>query len=319
MRIVVLDGYTLNPGDNPWDALEQLGDLTVHDRTPLAQVVERAAGAEIVLTNKTVLDAAALAQLPALRLIAVLATGYNVVDIGAARAHGIVVSNVPEYGSDDVAQHTLALILELCHRVGDHARAARAGEWSKAPDFCFWLSPPRSLDGQTLGIVGYGRIGRRVAALGRALGMRIVASSRLQRSGGGEPPDAFRTIPDLFAEADVISLHCPLTDDNARFVDARLLARVKPHALLINTARGGLIDEPALAAALNEGRLGGAGLDVLSQEPPPAGHPLLAARNCVVTPHLAWASLAARRRLMAASVANVRAFLAGKPVNVVSG
>lgn len=320
MRIVVLDGHTLNPGDNPWDGLARLGDLTVHDRTPPALVVERAAGAEIVLTNKTVLDAAALAQLPALRFVAVLATGYNVVDVGAARAAGVLVANVPEYGSGDVAQHTLALLLELCHRVGDHQRAVAAGEWSRAPDFSFWLSPPRSLEGETLGIVGWGRIGRRVATLGRALGMRILASSRLQRSaGGGEPPDAFRTIPDLFAEADVISLHCPLTDDNARFVDAALLARVKPHALLINTARGGLIDEPALAAALNAGRLGGAALDVLSQEPPPADHPLLRARHCIVTPHIAWASLAARRRLMAATVANVRAFLAGKPVNIVSG
>jgi glycerate dehydrogenase len=319
MRIVVLDGYTLNPGDNPWDGLARLGDLAVHDRTPPAQVVERAAGAEILLTNKTVLDAAALAQLPALRCIAVLATGYNVVDIAAARTHGVVVSNVPEYGSGDVAQHTLALLLELCHRVGDHQRAVQAGDWSRAPDFSFWLTPPRSLDGQTLGIVGYGRIGRRVATLGRVLGMRILASSRLQRSSGGEPPDAFRTIPDLFAEADVISLHCPLTDDNARFVDAELLARVRPHTLLINTARGGLIDEPALAAALNEGRLGGAGLDVLSREPPPPDHPLLTARNCIISPHIAWASLASRRRLMAAAVANVRAFLAGKPVNVVSG
>jgi len=319
MRLVVLDGHTLNPGDNPWDGLARLGDLTVYDRTPPAQVVERAAGAEIVLTNKTVLDAAALAQLPALRFIAVLATGYNVVDVAAARAGGVLVSNVPEYGSSDVAQHTLALLLELCHRVGDHHRAAVAGDWSRAPDFSIWLSPPRSLEGQTLGIVGYGRIGRRVGALGRALGMRILASSRLQRSAGGEPPDAFRTIPDLFEEADVVSLHCPLTDDNAGFVNAALLERVQPQLLLINTARGGLIDEPALAAALNAGRLAGAALDVLSKEPPPADHPLLTARNCIVTPHIAWASLAARRRLMAATVANVRAFLAGKPVNVVSG
>ena len=318
MRIVVLDGHTLNPGDNPWDDLARLGELTVYDRTPPAQVVERAAGAEIVLTNKTVLDGAALAALPALRFVAVLATGYNVVDVAAARARGIPVSNVPEYGTADVAQHTLALLLELCHRVGDHARAVVAGEWSKAPDFCFWLTPPRSLEGQTMGIVGYGRIGRQVAVLARALGMQVLASSRLQRSHGGAPPDGFRAIPDLFAEADVISLHCPLTDENAAFVNAELLSRVRPEALLINTARGGLIDEPALAAALNEGRLGGAALDVLSKEPPPPDHPLLHARNCIVTPHVAWASLASRHRLMAATVSNVRAFLAGKPVNVVN-
>jgi len=318
MRIVVLDGHTLNPGDNPWDDLARLGELAVYDRTPLAQVVERADGAEIVLTNKTVIDGAAIAQLPALRLIAVLATGYNVVDIAAARAHGIKVSNVPEYGSADVAQHTLALLLELCHRVGDHTRAVAEGAWSRAPDFSFWLTPPRSLEGQTIGIVGYGRIGRQVAHLARALGMRVLASSRLARPSGGEPPDGWRTIPDLFAESDVISLHCPLTDDNAQFVNAALLARVRPGALLINAARGGLIDEPALAAALTEGRLAGAALDVLSREPPPPDHPLLHAPNCVITPHIAWASLAARRRLMAASVNNIRAFLAGKPVNVVN-
>lgn len=318
MRIVVLDGYTLNPGDNPWDGLAALGELTVHDRTAAGDVVARAAGAEIVLTNKTVVDAAALAQLPELRFIAVLATGYNVVDVAAARAAGVPVANVPVYGSVDVAQHTLALLLELCHRVGDHARAVREGAWSKSPDFCFWLAPPRTLEGQTLGIVGYGRIGRRVAAIGRALGMQVLASSRLERPSGGEPPDGWRTIPDLFAEADVISLHCPLTEDNAGFVNAALLARVRPGALLINTARGGLIDEAALAAALAEGRLAGAALDVLSREPPPPDHPLLQAPRCLVTPHIAWASLAARQRLMAATVNNVRAFLAGKPVNIVN-
>src|SRR5512143_551844 len=318
MRIVVLDGHTLNPGDNPWDDLARLGDLTVHERTPPTQVIERAAGAEIVLTNKTVLDAAALAELSALRFIAVLATGYNVVDVAAARARGVRVSNVPVYGSADVAQHTLALLLELCHRVGDHSRAVHEGAWSRAPDFCFWLTPPRTLEGQTMGIVGYGRIGRQVAQLARALGMRVLASSRLARPSGGEPPDGWRTIPDLFAECDVISLHCPLTEDNAGFVNAALLARVRPGALLINAARGGLIDELALAAALGDGRLAGAALDVLSSEPPPPDHPLLHAPNCVITPHIGWASLAARRRLMAATVANVRAFLAGKPVNVVN-
>lgn len=318
MRIVVLDGYTLNPGDNPWDPLACLGELRVYDRTPPAQVVERAADAEIVLTNKTLLDAAALAALPRLRFVAVLATGYNVVDVAAARARGIPVANVPEYGTADVAQHTLALLLELCHRTGDHARATAAGDWSRAPDFSFWLAPPRSLAGQTIGLVGYGRIGQRVAALARALGMSVMASSRLARAGGAEPPDAWLTIPDLFAGADVISLHCPLTADNARFVDAALLARVRPHALLLNTARGGLIDEPALAEALHAGRLAGAALDVLSVEPPPPDHPLLSAPNCIVTPHIAWASLAARRRLMETTAANVAAFLAGKPVNVVN-
>ena len=318
MRIVVLDGHTLNPGDNPWDELARLGELTVHDRTPPAHVFERADGAEVVLTNKTVLDGGTIARLSALRFIAVLATGYNVVDVGAARARGVPVSNVPVYGSVDVAQHTLALLLELCHRVGDHARAVREGAWSSAPDFTFWLSPPRTLEGQTIGIVGYGRIGRQVAQLARALGMRVLASSRLARPSGGESPDGWRTIPDLFAESDVISLHCPLTDDNAGFVNAELLARVRPGTLLINAARGGLVDEAALAAALRDGRLAGAALDVLSREPPPPDHPLLRAPNCIITPHIGWASLAARQRLMAATVTNVRAFLAGKPVNVVN-
>jgi glycerate dehydrogenase len=318
MQIVVLDGQTLNPGDNPWDDLARLGELTVYERTPPAQVVARAAAAEIVLTNKTVLDAAALDALPRLRFIAVLATGYNVVDVAAARRRGIPVSNVPEYGTNAVAQHTLALLLELCQRVGDHARAVAAGEWTHAPDFCFWLTPPIELTGLTIGIVGFGRIGRRVAALAHALGMRVIASSPRRRGAPAYPGFAWRSTAELFAEADVISLHCPLTADNARFVDRALLALVKPTALLLNTARGGLIDEAALAAALAAGRLAGAAVDVLSTEPPHADNPLLGARNCVVTPHLAWASLAARRTLMAVTVRNVEAFLAGTPVNVVN-
>lgn len=318
MRIVVLDGYTLNPGDNPWDGLAALGALTVYDRTPPAQVVERAAGAEIVLTNKTVLDAAALAALPALRFIAVLATGYNVVDVAAARARGIAVANVPEYGTAGVAQHTMALLLELCHRTGEHAAAVASGDWVRSPDFSFWHASPRALDGLSMGLVGFGRIAQRVALLARAFGMRVIAASPSRRPGADAAPDAWRSIAELFAEADVISLHCPLTADNARFVDAALLARCRPSTLLINTARGGLIDEPALAAALNEDRLAGAGLDVLSTEPPAVDNPLLTARHCIITPHIAWASLPARRRLMQTTVDNVAAFLAGTPRNIVN-
>ena len=318
MRIVVLDGHTLNPGDNPWDALAQLGELVVHDRSAPADVVARAADAEIVLTNKTVLDAKAIAALPRLRFIAVLATGYNVVDIAAARQRGIPVSNVPEYGTNAVAQHTMALLLELCHRVGDHARAVSAGAWTRSPDFSFWLAPPRELGGSTIGIVGFGRIGRRVAALAHAFGMRVIAHSPSRRDPPSYPDFAWRTIDQLFAEADVISLHCPLTADNARFVNAALLARVKPDALLLNPARGGLIDETALADALRSGRLTGAAVDVLSSEPPRANNPLLSAPNCIITPHLAWASLTARHTLMSMSVRNVAAFLAGKPINVVN-
>jgi glycerate dehydrogenase len=318
MQIVVLDGHTLNPGDNPWDELAQLGELTVHARTPPAQVVARAQTAEIVLTNKTVLDAAVIEELPRLRFIAVLATGYNVVDVAAARRRGIAVSNVPEYGTAAVAQHTLALLLELCQRVGDHARAIGDGAWSNAPDFCFWLAPPIELSGLTIGIVGFGRIGQRVAALAHAFGMRVIASGTGRRAAPDYPGFAWRSIPELFAESDVISLHCPLTADNARFVDHALLALVKPTALLLNTARGGLLDEAAVAAALADGRLAGAAVDVLSTEPPHADNPLLAAPRCLVTPHLAWASLAARRTLMTTTVRNVRAFLSGTPINVVN-
>lgn len=314
MRITVLDGATLNPGDNPWDELARLGELTVYDRTPPDQVVARAAAAEVVLTNKTHLPADVLAQLPALRFIAVLATGYDVVDVAAAKARGISVANVPEYGTEDVAQHAMALLLELCTRAGDHGRAVAAGDWSRSPDFCFWLTAPRSLDGLTLGLVGYGRIAQRLAAIARALGMRILAASPSRRGD----PDGWREIPALFAESDVVSLHCPLTAANARFVDAALLARMRPHAFLLNTARGGLIDEVALAAALRAGQLAGAGLDVLSREPPPADNPLIGAPNCLITPHIAWASLAARRRLMAETVANVAAFQAGAPIHVVN-
>lgn len=318
MRIVVLDGHTLNPGDNPWDALARFGELTVYDRTAPADVVARAAQAEIVLTNKTLLDAEAIAALPRLRFIAVLATGYNVVDIAAARQRGIPVSNVPEYGTTGVAQHALALLLALCHRVGDHARAVAAGDWTRAPDFSFWLAPPIELRGLTMGIVGFGRIGRRVAALADAFGMRVIASSASRRDAPDYEGFAWRSIPELFAEADVISLHCPLTADNAQFVNRALLTRVKPSALLLNTARGGLIDEGALAEALASGRLAGAAVDVLSSEPPRPDNPLLTAPNCIITPHIAWASLPARRQLMAMTVRNVEAFLAGRPVNVVN-
>ncbi len=318
MKIVVLDGYTLNPGDNPWDDLARLAELVVYDRTPPAEVVARAADAEIVLTNKTLLSADAMAALPRLRFIAVLATGYNVVDVAAARQRGIPVSNVPEYGTTAVAQHTLALLLELCHRVGDHARAVAAGEWTRAPDFCFWLAPPIELRGLTIGIVGLGRIGRRVAALAQALGMRVIATSTTRRGAPDYDGFAWRSVAELFAEADAISLHCPLTPDTARFVNRELLVHVKPTALLLNTARGGLIDEPALAEALASGRLAGAAVDVLSNEPPSSDNPLLHARNCIVTPHIAWASLPARRQLMAATARNVEAFLAGKPINVVN-
>jgi len=313
--IVVLDGHTLNPGDNPWDDLAQLGTLTVHERTPGDQIVARGRDADILLTNKTPLRAATIGELPRLRFVAVLATGHDIVDAAALRARDIPVSNVPEYGTDSVAQFVFALLLELCHAVGRHDTAVHAGEWQRAPDFSFTVAPLEELAGKTIGIVGYGRIGRRVAALARAFGMDVLVHSRTQ----GDPHVAWCGRDELFARADVVSLHCPLTPQNQRFVDAALLAQMRPGSFLINTARGALIDEQALAAALARGALAGAALDVVSTEPIAADNPLLAAPRCILTPHIAWATLAARRRLMATSVENVRAFLAGRPINVVNG
>lgn len=317
MKIVVLDGHTLNPGDLSWDELRALGECEIHPRTPPELVTARAAGAEVVLTNKVVLDAATLAALPALRYIGVLATGYNVVDTAAARARGVTVTNVPGYSTKSVAQLTFALLLELTHHVGHHAETVRAGRWSASPDFCYWDFPLVELDGRTLGVVGFGAIGREVARIAAAFGMRVLAHTRRPPN---PPPSGVEFVPleELFACADVVSLHCPLTPETKHLVNAERLARMKPGAFLLNTGRGPLVDEAALAAALNRGELAGAGLDVLSVEPPPPNHPLLTARNCVITPHLAWASEAARRRLLREVVANLRAFLAGSPRNVVN-
>jgi glycerate dehydrogenase len=318
MRIVVLDGYTVNPGDNPWTALAALGDLVVYERTPPELVLERSAGAEILLTNKTRLPADVLAALDRLRLVSVLATGYDVVDVGAARARGITVSNVPEYGTESVAQYVLALVLELCHHAGLHDAAVKAGEWTAARDFCFWKTPLIELAGMTMGIVGFGRIGRRVGEIAHALGMDILAAGGLRRSAAAHPLSWAADVPSLFAAADIVTLHCPLTAENAGFVNAPLLRRMKPTAFFINTARGALVHESDLAAALDAGQLAGAAVDVVSAEPIRADNPLLAARNCIITPHMAWASLAARRRLLATTVRNVEAFLAGRPLNVVN-
>lgn len=318
MIIVVLDGYTLNPGDNPWEALARLGELTVYDRTPADRIVERAQAADIVLTNKTPLTAETLAQLPKLRFISVLATGQNVVDGATARARGIPISNVPEYGTDSVAQHVFALLLELCHHVGLHDAAVQAGEWTRAPDFCFWKSPPIELAGLTIGIIGFGRIGARVGELAHAFGMRVLAANRSRRNAPQYQPFAWQDTTAVFAEADVVSLHCPLTAENARFVDRNLLRTMKRSAVFINTARGGLVDELALADALRAGELAGAAVDVVSTEPMRADNPLLHAPHCIITPHIAWGSLAARRRLMVATVKNVEAFLADDPINVVN-
>lgn len=314
-RIVVLDGFTLNPGDLDWRALEEIGDLTVHDRTPVAETVARATGAGIVLTNKAPMSAAAIAQLPELRFIGVLATGYNIVDTAAARERGIVVSNVPGYGTPSVAQHVFALLLELTQRTGHHAQTVRDGRWAASRDFSYWDFPLIELAGRTLGIVGFGAIGRAVAEIARAFGMQVIASSRRPRT---EPGVEFVPMDALFRQADVVTLHCPLTPETQGLVKAERLAGMKRGAFLINTGRGPLIVERDLAAALEAGQIAGAGLDVLSVEPPAPDHPLLTAKNCLVTPHIAWATGAARTRLMQTVVGNVAAFLAGTPVHVVN-
>ncbi len=315
-QIVVLDGFTLNPGDLSWEELESLGPCVIYARTPAAEVPARAAEADILLTNKTELTGNQIQALPRLKYIGVLATGTNVVDLAAARARGIPVTNVPAYGTKSVAQMTFALLLELAHQAGHHAQTVREGRWTHSPDFCYWDSPLVELDGLTLGIVGFGRIGRAVADLAAAFGLKVLAFSPTPKAA---PPFVrFVELDALFRESDIVSLHCPLTPQTATLVNARRLSLMKPTAFLLNTSRGPLVDEQALAAALNSGRIAGAAVDVLSKEPPPADNPLLTARNCIITPHLAWATRAARSRLMRVAVDNVRAFLQGKAQNVVN-
>lgn len=317
MKIVVLDGYTLNPGDLSWSQLQALGDCTVHDRTPNDRILKQAEGAEVLLTNKAPVTRETIEALPRLKYIGVLATGFNIVDTEAARQRGIPVTNVPAYGTASVAQMTIALLLELTQHAAHHAQTVRQGRWSQCPDFCYWDYPLVELDGLTMGIVGYGRIGRATARLALAFGMSILAYKP-------HPPDPwpdeirFTDLDTLFQQSDVVSLHCPLTPQTRHLVNESRLNRMKTTAFLLNTSRGPLIDEPALAQALNDGRLAGAAVDVLSEEPPKSGSPLMTARNCLITPHIAWATRAARQRLMQMAVENVKAFLEGKPKNVVT-
>ncbi|MCA2971406.1 MAG: D-2-hydroxyacid dehydrogenase [Acidobacteriaceae bacterium] len=308
MRIVVLDGYCLNPGDLSWSGLERLGEVTVYDRTPESLLLERARGAEALLTNKTPLGRETLAALPELRYVGVLATGYNVVDAAAARERGIVVTNVPAYGTASVAQLTIALLLELCHQVGVHAAAVRTGEWAASQDWSFWKTPQVELAGKTFGCIGLGRIGGQTARIAEALGMRVVVHSRSQGI----------SLEALLEQSDVVSLHCPLFPETRELLGASQFQRMKPSAFLLNTSRGPLVVEKDLADALNAGVLAGAGVDVLSVEPPVAGSPLFTARNCIVTPHIAWATREARARLMEIATNNVAAFAAGASENVVN-
>ena len=314
MKIVVLDGFTLNPGDLSWNMLQGLGEVNLFDRSTPEEVKARIRDAEIVLTNKAVLDRSAISGADKLRYIGVTATGYNIVDVETARERKIVVTNVPAYGTDSVAQHTFALLFELTSHVGLHAQSVRDGDWSRQPDFSYWKQPLVELHGKTIGIVGLGKIGRTVAGIALAMGMNVLAVHRhpeRDRTDGVR----FTDMEECFRESDVVSLHCSLNEENRGFVNRRLLSMMKPSAFLLNVSRGPLINETDLAEALNSGRLAGAGLDVLSGEPPPLTNPLLRATNCIVTPHQAWATQAARQRLMEVAVENVAAFLRGDVVN----
>lgn len=319
VRIVCLDGQTTNPGDLSWRTFEQLGELVVHDRTPDDQIIERARDADCLLTNKTPLTAAAITALGKLRYIGVLATGYNVVDAHAAKARGVVVANVPNYSTDAVAQHTIALLLECASAVGAHDRAAHDGRWVNCIDFCFTVQPTMELAGKTFGVVGMGLIGKATARIAATLGMRLIAAHT--RALSADELDGlaveFVDLDLLFKRADVVSLHCPLNEKTHQLINRDRLAGMKPTAILINTGRGQLIDEAALAQALTDGRLAAAALDVLSIEPPPPNHPLLQAPRCILTPHMAWQAKEARQRLLSIAAANLKAYLSGRPVNQV--
>jgi glycerate dehydrogenase len=318
MNIVVLDGYTLNPGDLSWNQLESLGNTTVFDRTPNELIVERAKEADILLTNKTPLRDDTLKQLPELKYIGVLATGYDAVDIAAANERNIVVTNIPTYGTDSVAQLVFALLLELCHHVGHHSESVKRGEWSSREDWCYWDTPLWELSGKTIGIVGYGRIGRKTGEIAKAFGLNVIAYDPFSQNNAKADGTNWRELSELLETSDIVSLHCPLTPENEEFMNKKQLQSMKPTAILINTSRGKLINNDDLAEALNAGIIGGAGLDVLSTEPPLTDHPLLTAKNCIITPHMAWGTLEARSRLLNMAVENVSSFLSGKQSNVIN-
>jgi glycerate dehydrogenase len=318
VKIVVLDGRTLYPNREAWAGLDRFGETVLHDVSTAEEVPGRAAGAAVLVTNKAPIRAATIESTPELRFITITATGFDCVDLAAARRRGIPVSNVPEYGTLSVAQYTFALLLELCHHVALHADAVRAGEWTRQPDFSLRKTSLHELAGKTMGIAGYGRIGRRVGELARAFGMQTLAYDPAPRPAAADDPVTWCDLDKLFARGDVISLHSPLTPQTAGLVNRERLRLARPSAFLINTARGGLVVEEHLAEALNAGKLAGAAVDVVSQEPIRPDNPLLGAKNCLITPHIAWATEEARRRLMETTVANVAAFLAGQPINVVN-
>ena len=318
MNIVVLDGYSLNPGDLSWERLFELGEVVLHDRTPLDKIIERSIGAEVLITNKTQLTEETIKHLPVLKYIGVLATGYNVVDTAAAKRRNIIVTNVPAYSTMSVAQLTFALLLELCHHVQRHSDSVMNGKWAQSPDFSYSDFPLIELSGKTIGIIGYGDIGKKVADMATVFGMNIIASSRHQKDQLERKNFRWREISDVLEQADVVSIHCPLTPETKGLINSESLKRMKSSAFLINTSRGPVVVEQDLADALNNGIIAGAGIDVLSSEPPSKDNPLFKAKNCIITPHIAWATIEARARLMEIAVSNVEAFINGKPVNVVN-
>ena len=318
MKIIVLDGYAANPGDLSWDGLRALGELTVYDRTPADQVIARIGDAQAVYTNKVLIDASVMDACPNMKFVGVLATGFNVVDVAAARSRGVTVCNIPAYSTDDVVQMTFALLLDICLNVAKHSASVHAGDWTRCPDFSYSLTPLIELSGKTLGIIGYGRIGQAVSRIASAMGMRVLCNSRRRACTDLPANCRYADLEEIFAESDVLSLHCPLNESTKGIVNKDSIARMKDGAILINTGRGPLIVEQDVADALNAGKLYGAGVDVVSAEPIAADNPLLSAKNCVITPHIAWAPKDARVRLMNIAVNNLAAWLDGAPVNVVS-
>ena len=324
MKIVILDGYAENPGDLSWEGFEKLGELTVYDRTPredVEEILRRIGDAEIICTNKTLIGREVIERAPKLRYIGVLATGYNVVDVDAAAKRGIPVTNIPSYGTAAVAQHVVALLLEICNRTGHHSQAVHEGRWQRSEDFCFWDYPLMELAGKTMGIIGYGHIGKAAARLAGAFGMKVIACRRPGHSVLENVQDdgvSMVTIEELFERADVISVHCPLFPETEGLICRENISKMKDGVIIINTARGPIVQEKDLAEALNSGKVYAAGVDVVSTEPIRDDNPLLTARNCFITPHIAWASRESRQRLMDTAVDNLRAFLAGEPVNVVN-
>ncbi|MDP2415682.1 D-2-hydroxyacid dehydrogenase [Daejeonella sp.] len=318
MKLVVLDGYTLNPGDLNWEGIKKFGDLEVHDRTPESQIVERCRGAEIIFTNKTPLREPVLSQLPDLKYIGVLATGYNVVDVDYAKTRGIAVANVPGYGTASVVQMTFALMLELCQHVQSHSDSVRQGDWAASPDFCYWNYPLIELEGKTIGIIGFGSIGQKVADIATAFGMNIIGFSRTRSDQSHRKNFKWAELNELLKESDVVSVHCPLFPETQGIINKNSLRMMKRSAFFLNTSRGPLMVDRDLADALNEGIIAGAGIDVLSVEPPSADNPLFKAKNCLITPHIAWATKEARSRLMGIAENNLSSFLNQKPINIVN-